>query len=257
MNIFRGAILLALAGTPVYAQNAPLHVLVSNGMKAVILELQPKAEKVAGPLIMEFGTTTRLQQKIEAGAPFDAAIMTSEAIAALAKENKIAPGTRTNLSRSGIGLAVRTGAPKPDISTPEALKKALLDAPSVSWAGDGASRPHLDKMIEQLGIAAQVKPKLLLTQGSAIAMQNVAAGKTAMVLTLISELKPVAGIEIAGPLPDQLQGYVEFAAGVSAQTPNAQAAKALISTLTGPGTGAIYTAKGMEPMGAAASAKKK
>jgi len=256
MNILRSAVLLLAAGAPIFAQNAPLHVLISNGMKAVILELQPKAEQAAGPLIMEFGTTTRLQEKAESGAPFDVAIMTSEAISTLAKENKIAAGTRTNLSRSGIGLAVRTGAPKPDISTPEALKKALLDAQSVSWAGDGASRPHLDKMIEKLGIAAQVKPKLVLTQGSAVAMQKVAAGQIGMVLTLISELKPVSGIDIAGPLPEQLQGYVEFAAGVSSQTPNAQAAKNLISMLTGHDTAPIYRAKGMEPMLATKSAKK-
>lgn len=256
MRFLRSTFLLLAAGAPIFAQNAPLHVLVSNGMKAVILQLQPKAEKATGPLIMEFGTTTGLQQKAESGAPFDVAIMTSEAISTLAKENKIAAGSRTTLSRSGIGLAVRKGAPKPDISTPDALKKALLDAQSVSWAGDGASRPHLDQMIEKLGIAAQVKPKLVLTQGSAVAMQKVAAGQIGMVLTLISELKPVAGIDIAGPLPEQLQGYVEFAAGVSSQASNAQAARNLISVLTGADTAAIYTAKGMEPVLAAKSARK-
>ena len=256
MRFLRSIVFLLAAVAPIFAQNAPLHVLVSNGMKAVILELQPKAEKTTGPLIMEFGTTTSLQKKAESGAPFDVAIMTSEAVSTLAKENKITAATRTNLSRSGIGLAVRTGAPKPDISTPDALKKALLDAKTVSWAGDGASRPHLDQMIEKLGIATQVKPKLVLTQGSSVAMQKVAAGQIGMVLTLMSELKPIAGIDIAGPLPEQLQGYVEFAAGVSSQSSNAQAARNLISVLTGPGTAPIYTAKGMEPMVVARSAKK-
>lgn len=256
MNIFRSAILVALAALQAFGQTAPLHAIVSNGMKAVILELQPKAEKAVGPLILEFGTTTRLQQKIEAGAPFDLAILTADAISNLAKENKLSAATRVNLSKSGIGVAVRAGAAKPDISTPEALKKTLLDAPSLTWAGDGASRPHLDAMLDELQIAARVKPKVVLTQGSGPAMQRVATGQTAMVLTLISELKTVPAIEVVGPLPEQLQSYVEFAAGISSQSDKAQGAKTLLGLLTGPNAAAIYRAKGMEPWAQAGKAKK-
>lgn len=248
MNILRSATLLVAAGSALFAQTTPLRVLASNGMKAVIQELEPGAGKTIGhPLAIEFGTTTGLQRKIETGTPFDVAILTSDAISNLVKSKKLAPETRADLSRTGIGLAVRVGAPKPDIGTPDALKSALLGAASITYAADGASRPHLDHMFDRLGITAQVKPKLVLTQGSGAAMQSVAQGQVAIVLTLISELKMVSGIAIVGPLPAELQSYVSFAAGASVQSSQADAARALIALLKGPSALPIYAAKGMEP----------
>lgn len=247
MILLRSAIAMLAAAFSMPAQTAPLRVIASNGMKAVILDLEPQIEKAIGRrLAIEFGTTTGLEKKIEDGAPFDVTILTADAIATLAKENKLA--AQTNLSRSGIGLAVRKGAPKPDITTAEGLKKALLAAPSITYAADGASRPHLDQMFDRLGIAAEVKPKITLTRGSGPAMQSVAEGKTAVVLTLTSELMTVPGIEIAGSLPADLQAYIYFGAGVGAQTGNAEAAKALIAILTGPAATPVYGAKGMEPV---------
>lgn len=254
MNLFRTAILTIAASASVFAQTAPLRVIASNGMKAVVLELQPQAEKATGrALSIEFGTTTGLQKKIENGAPFDVAILTSDAISNLVQENKLAAATRADLSRTGIGFAVRRGAPKPDIATPDALKKTLLAAQSITYAADGASRPHLDKMFDRLGITAQVTPKLVLTQGSAVAMQSVAEGKVAVVMTLISELMPVPGIEIVGPLPASLQNYVSFAAAASARTGDAEASRKLIATLAGPAAAPVYHAKGMEPANLAKS----
>ena len=117
MHIFRGAVpfiaAVSLFGQSASKQPAPIQVFASNGMKAVILDLQPQAERaLARPLTIVFGSTTGLMEKIKAGAPFDLAILTSDAIANLAKENKLAPATRTDLSRCGVGFAVRTGAPK-------------------------------------------------------------------------------------------------------------------------------------------------
>lgn len=250
MNIFRSVILVATAGSSLFAQTAPIHVIASNGMKAVILELQTKAEKATGhPLFIEFGTTTSLQQKIESGTPFDVAILTSDVISKLVQENKLAAATRTDLSRTGIGFAIRKGALKPDIATPEALKNTLLGAQSITYAGDGASRPHLDQMFDRLGITAQVKSKIILTQGSGAAMQSVAQGRVSIVLTLISELMTVPGIEIVGPLPADLQNYVSFAAGASAMAANAEAARTVIAMLKAADAAAVYRAKGMEPAG--------
>lgn len=249
MHIFRSAIPF-IAAVSLFGQSSPkqpIHVFASNGMKAVILDLQPQAERALGrPLTIDFGSTTGLLGKIDAGAPFDVAILTSDAIANLVKENKLAAATRAELSRCGVGFAVRTGASKPDIGTPDAIKQALLKAKSIAYAKDGASRPTVEKMFDRLGIAAELKPKLLLTTGSGPAMESVASGKTAVVLTLISELMPVRGIEIAGPLPADLQGYVSFGAAASATTPNAEAARALIAQLKAPAAAAVYKAKGME-----------
>jgi molybdate transport system substrate-binding protein len=249
MHIFRGAIPF-LAAISLFGQSAskqPIHVFASNGMKAVILDLQPQAERaLARPMTIDFGSTTGLLAKINAGAPFDVAILTSDAIANLANENKLAAATRTDLSRCGVGFAVRAGAPKPDIGTPEAMKQALLKAKSIAYAKDGASRPTVEKMFDRLGIAAELKSKLVLTTGSGPAMEAVASGQTAVVLTLISELMPVHGIDIVGPLPADLQGYVSFGAAANSKTPNAEAARALIAQLKAPAAAAVYKAKGME-----------
>jgi molybdate transport system substrate-binding protein len=246
MKIVRGVIPF-LAAVSLWAQAPPVHVLASNGMKAVILELEPQAERALGhPLAIEFGSTTGLMEKIDAGTPFDVTILTSDAIAKLAQRGQLAPGTRVELSRCGVGLAVRSGMAKPDIGSSEAMKQTLLKAKSIAYAKDGASRSIIDKMFERLGIAAELKPKLVLTQGSGPAMASVASGQTAMVLTLISELKPVHGIDIVGPLPEGLQGYINFGGAASAKASNAETARALIALLKAPATAGIYKAKGME-----------
>jgi len=251
MRLFRVTIpfiaAVSLFGQSAPAKPAPIHVFASNGMKAVILELQPQAERaLTRPLTIDFGSTTGLLAKINAGAPFDLAILTSDAIANLVKENKLAAATRTDLSRCGVGFAVRTGAPKPDIGTPDSIRQALLNAKSIAYAADGASRPTVERMFDRLGIAADLKPRLVLTTGSGPAMEAVAAGKTAVVLTLMSELMPVHGIDIVGPLPAELQGYVSFGVAANSRTPNAEAARALIAQLKAPSSAAIYKAKGKE-----------
>ncbi|HEX4137799.1 MAG TPA: substrate-binding domain-containing protein [Bryobacteraceae bacterium] len=229
------------------AQQDPVHVIASNGMKAVIEELQPRIEKSIGhPLSIEYGSTAGLMRKIDAGAGFDAVILTSDAIRQLAKEAKVNADTRVDFARCGVGLAVRSGAPKPDIGTSAAMKKTLQQAPSISYAKDGASRVYIDKMLERLGIAEEMKSKALLTQGSGPAMASVAEGKTAVVMTLISELLPVRGIDVVGPFPAGLQNYVSFGAAVGAKASQPDGAKELIVFLKSPEAAPVYKAKGME-----------
>jgi molybdate transport system substrate-binding protein len=236
------------------SQTTTVRVLASNGMKAVIEELQPKCEKAIGhPLAIEYNSTSALQGKIEAGAPFDVAIITSDAIAASTSTGKLAEQGGAVLSRSGIGFAIRAGAPKPDIGTAEALKKTLLAAKSITYAKDGASRVYLDKMFDRLGIETQVKPKLILTQGSGPAMESVASGQAAVVMTLISELLPVHGIDVVGPLPRELQSYVRFSAAIGSKTDNLDAARALIAFFRGSTAAPVYKAKGMEQVQAESS----
>ena len=161
------------------------------------------------------------------------------------KAGKLAPKP-THLARCGVGVGIRAGAPEPDIRSPEAMKRTLLKADSVTYAEDGASRPFVEEMEEQLGITSEIKAKTMLTHGSGAATANVAKGKADLVLTLASEILPVHGIELVGPLPESLQGSAVFAAGVAAHTKNAEAATAIIQFLTGPLAEPVYKAKGME-----------
>jgi len=238
---------LALLASYAAAQTTPVHVIVSNGMREVVLELKPQCERAIGhPLELEFGTTTGLKQKIDGGEPFDVAILTSEAVEDLVKSGKAA-GSPARLARSGIGVGVHAGAPKPDIGTPDALKHTLLNAKFIAYAGDGASRVFIDRMIEKMGIAAEMKPKTMLTQGSVAAGEKVASSDGGLVLTLVSEILPMHGVTLAGAFPAELQNYVSFSAAAGAHAKNPESGNKLIAFLTGPGAAPVYKAKGMEP----------
>jgi molybdate transport system substrate-binding protein len=230
------------------AQDTAVRVLVSNGMKAAMEELQPQCERAIGhPLALQFNSTASVKKKIEAGEEFDVAIVTSEAIAELIKQGKLAGGSRADLGRSELGIGIRAGAAKPDIHTPEALKRTLRDAESITYPQDGASRAYIEKMFERMGIAAVVKPRIILAQGSGPATESVAAGKAALVITLFSEIVPIHGVEILGPLPGEFHYDIRFGAAASATAKNAEAAKALITFLAGPKAAPTFKAKGLEP----------
>jgi len=151
------------------------------------------------------------------------------------------------IGRSELGVGIRAGAPKPDIRTVATFRQALRQAPSITFPQDGASRGYIEQMFERLGIAADVKAKIILAPGSGPATENVAAGKAAMVLTLFSEIVPTHGVEILGPLPGEYQLDIRFAAAASATSENAEAAKALIAFLSGPKAAPVLKAKGIEP----------
>jgi molybdate transport system substrate-binding protein len=231
------------------AQKAPLHVLASNGMKGVILDLQPQIEKAAGrALDLQFSTTTAIIQKVDAGVDFDVAILASDGLDDLIHRSKLAADSRADFARSGIGLAVKAGAPKPDISNAAALKKTLQKAPSIAYAKDGQSAPFVVEMFQKLGLTNEVKPKLLLTAGSGPAMQSVAEGKTAVVLTLMSELLTVKGIDPVGLFPPDFQHWVPFGAAVNPKSKAGADAKAMLAFLKSSAAAPVYQAKGMEPL---------
>jgi len=229
-------------------QNGALRVLVSNGMKGTMEELQPQCEKAAGrSLAIQFGSTASLKKRIETGESFDVTIITTEAIGDLIKQGKLAGASRRDVGRSELGIGIRAGAPKPDIRTPEALKKTLQETKSITYPQDGASRGSIEKMFERMGIAADVKPRIILAPGSGPATESVAAGRAAMVITLFSEIVPTHGVEILGPLPGEYQSDIRFGAATSATSGNAEAAKALIAFLSGPKAAPVLKAKGIEP----------
>ena len=241
------AMLLAvlIGTTAAHAQGHAVRVFSSNGFRAVFDELAPACERSIGHSVtVQSGTSTSLIEKVNAGEPFDVAIMTTEAMEGLAKAGKIS--ARTPLGRSGIGIGSRAGARKPDIASADALKKTLLAAKSITYAGDGASRPHIERMMTTLGIADAMTKKTILEQGSVRAAAKVASGDAELLITLVSEILPAPGVELVGPLPMQFQNYVSFAAATGVKAANGEAGKALITCLSGPSVAATLKAKGME-----------
>jgi molybdate transport system substrate-binding protein len=229
------------------AQQTALRVLASNGVKAALEELEATSERQAGRSIeMTFGTSASTKQRIEAGEAFDVAVLTSEVMDELAKAGKIVAASRKPLGRSGIGIGARAGATKVDIRSAETLKRTLVNARALTWASDGASRPHIARMLERLGIAEAVHSKTILEQGSVRAAARVASGDAEFIITLISEIMPVPGLELVGPLPKEFQNYVSFAAAIGSSTANVEAARALTVFLSSPAASPAFTTRGIE-----------
>jgi molybdate transport system substrate-binding protein len=242
-----GVVAFALLDSGISAQTAELHVMVSDGMKTVMEEMTPQIEQATGrKLAAQFNSSKNLRDKIQAGEPFDAAILTSDVLDDLIKQGKIAAPTRTEISRTGMGIGVRAGAAKPDIRTTDALKRTLLAAKSISFNPTGASASHTYDMFTRLGITDAVKPKLILDAAAGRPQMNVADGKAELVVSLIPEIKFFPGVDLVGPIPPDFQSYINFAAGVATNAGSPVAAKSLIQFLASPKMGPVLKAKGME-----------
>jgi len=249
MRLYRNSV--AILGSAVLfasasADAADLRVLASNGVKAAVEELKPELEKASGStLSIDFSTAAALRERIEKGETFDLAILTDEAMDALIKAGKISQAQRAKLARVGIGVGYRQGAPKPDVGKAASIKQALLNAKSIAYTEAGASRPGIDRMFEQLGIASQLHTKSHLTAAGA-APASVGKGESDLVLTLISEILPEPGVELAGPIPSEFQTYIGFSAAPSPKAASSPAVTSLIKFLDGPTAARIYKVKGME-----------
>jgi molybdate transport system substrate-binding protein len=232
------------------ARAAELKLLTAGAFKATVLALLPDYERTSGnKVLLENDTVGGLMKRIEAGEKFDVVVMTPETVDKLTGEGKVMSGSHTNLARVGVGVMVKTGANKPDISTVDAFKKAVLEAKSVSFidpASGGSSGIYIAKLLERLGISDQVKPKEKLKQGGNVS-DYVESGEAELGIHQISEILPHAGVTLVGPLPREIQNYTVYAAGIGAGTQNADAAKALIASLVGPSAQALFKSKGMEP----------
>jgi len=241
---FAFAALFAAAG----AQADELKVIASNGVKAALEELAPHYDAGTGNrLHIVFGVAAPLKRQIEGGEAFDLAILTSAGIADLAKEGKIDGASITPVARSGIGLGIRAGARKPDISTAEALKRTLLEAKSISWAKEGASGVAFANITDKMGIGPQVRAKAKLASNGAGVGELLVNGDAELGAILVNEIMALKGVEFVGPLPAEVQSYAAFHAGVGTASKNAAAAKSLARFLTSPDSAKVFKAKGQEP----------
>ncbi len=224
-----------------------IKLMTSNALRTVLGELAPLFGRAHGHQIAaSFDPAQRMLKRIAAGETADVAISNTSAIDQLANEGVIAAGSRRTLARYGVGLAVRAGAPKPDIGSVEAFKRALLGAKSIACTVEGASGIYFSKLIERLGIAEQVNAKAVRRPGGLIA-ELVAAGEAELAVQQVPELLAVPGIELLGAFPPELQNNSVLSAGVFADSKQPQAAQALIEFLATPGAARVFIAKGFEP----------
>jgi molybdate transport system substrate-binding protein len=245
--IVKGLAALALIGAGT-ADAAEIKMLVSNAMKTTLEELAPQFETASEhKLAITFGAASELKTAIEKGAAFDVAILTPAVIEALVTEGKLSAAGGGAIARAGFGIAARKGAPKPDIGTIEAFKHALLDAKSIAYVEAGAGSPYFKSLLDRLGIADQIKPKLRPQPTSNPAAKAVANGEAEFGITAISEILPYAGAQVVGPLPPEIQFYSVSAAAIAADTKHPEAAKAVIAFLTTPAAVAVLKAKGLNP----------
>jgi molybdate transport system substrate-binding protein len=190
------------------------------------LALKGALEAAAPGLRAEYHATQALLKSIADGAAADVVILTKEGLDQLVTQGAVLPETRLELGRSGVGMAVRAGAPKPDISSFEALKRTLLNAESVGHSKQGASGLYFAGLLEKHGLANQLKKRVIVEKGPVAA--GIAKGEIQLGAQLLCELAPVAGIDIIGPLPKEVQTYYSFSAAVMKKSKNPQAAKAFL-----------------------------
>jgi len=247
------ATMLLAAGAPRGAASAEIKVLTAGAFKQVLLALLPAFEQQTGHKVsVDNDTVGALTKRIDGGETFDLAVLTPAAVDDLARKGKFVAGSRKNLARVGVGVVVKEGAPKPDIGSVDAFKKALLAAKSVAYidpAAGGSSGIYVAGLLDKLGIAGEVKPKAKLIPGGAVA-QHIANGEAELGIHQISEILPVKGATLVGPLPAEIQNYTVYAAGLGANAKESAAAKMLLDALSGPAGAEVLKSKGMEPAGA-------
>lgn len=231
---------------PPQAHAAELHVFSSEALKGVLHALRPQFEKSTGStLAFTLGASGAIKSKVDQGAAFDVVIVTPPLLKALAASGKVDGNTQAVIARSALGASVSKGAPKPDVSTPDALKHALLNAKSVGFNGKGASRTAIEAILAKLGIADALKPKIKLLTVSA--PEAVAKHEVELALSPISLIFAAPGAQFAGALPAEDQWYITLSGAVSAASKAPSQSKALIKFLRGPSAVPVLKANGMEP----------
>ena len=246
---------LLLAGS---ANAAEVRVMISGGLTAAYKELVPEFERLTGNKVLtaygpSMGTTVNaIPIRLERGEPVDVLIMVGYALGDLVKQGKVVADSRVDLVKSPIGIAVKSGAPRPDISSADAVKRALLATKTIAYS-DSASGVYVStEMFEKLGIADAMKDKARKIPATPVG-EIVARGDAEIGFQQVSELLPVQGIDIVGQLPSELQKVTVFSAGIASVSKEPDAGKALIKFLASPAASAVIIKSGMEPIPAGAT----
>lgn len=229
------------------ANAAEIKVIAAAPMTSVFKELGPQFERDTGhKLVTKFASTPAVKREIDAGEAFDVVISITSGIDDWIKGGKIAAATRVPVAYAGVGIGVRAGAPKPDISSVEAFKLTLLNARSVGHSAEGASAANFKALLDRLGMAEEMKPKLKPMTGGTL-LSSAATGEVDLVVVSVPTIAAAPGVELVGSIPAELQTYIRFTAGVSTGAKEPEAAQTLIRFLTSPAVTVVIRAKGMEP----------
>jgi molybdate transport system substrate-binding protein len=247
-----GAVIAALLFAQIgFANAAELKVYSTIGVQGAVEQLMPRLEKASGAtLAMTWGTGAMVAKRIEAGEAADVLILPGESFDTLVKDGKIALGSSVTFASSGIAVSVKAGAPKPDISTPEALKKTLLAAKTVAYsdpAAGGASGVYFAKLLERIGIAEEMKAKTRHPPPGGNSANLLVTGEAELAVQQKPELMTVVGTEVVGLLPPELNLTTAYVAGISKDSAQGDAGKALIAYLHSSEAGATFKSKGLDP----------
>ena len=225
---------------------AEIKVLSSIATREAYLELVPQFERASGHSVSTtWSGTTAIMQRMAAGERYDLVMISSSELEELTRQGKIVAGSRADLAKSGIGIAVRAGAPRPDVSSSAALKQALLAAKTVGYTS-GPSGVYMASLIERMGIAAEVKPKHRTVPSGGTVGTIVASGDAEIGFQQVSELVHIPGIDYIGPLPSDVQCITVFSCGLQTGAPQPDAAKALVAFLTTANARAVMQKHGLE-----------
>jgi molybdate transport system substrate-binding protein len=225
-----------------------LKIFTTRAIATVLDKAGPEFERTTGHrLQVTTNIAIRMVRRIIAGEPFDLLVGSPAQIDDLIRQGRIIADTRKDLTRSGIGVLVRAGAPKPDISSTEAFKQALIDARSIVYLKEGQSGVYLDGVLERLGLADAIRPKATRPERD-IVSELVASGDIELGMVVITQILTTPGVDLVGPLPAAIQSYITFTGGVSSASRHAGAARQLLAFLTGPAVVQIIEAQGMEPV---------
>lgn len=238
---------ILLVGHADVAHAAEIRIFTTRAIATVLEKVGPEFERTTGHrLHVTTDIAIRMVRRIRDGEPFDFLVAAPGQMDALVNEGRIIPATRTDLTRSGIGVQVRAGAPRPDISSVDAFKRALLNAKSIAYLKEGQSGVYLAGLLERLGIADAIKSKVTRPDTD-IVSELVARGDVELGMVVITQILTTPGVELVGPLPPEIQSYITFTGGVSTASREPDAAKALIQFLTGPTALPVIRAQGMQP----------
>jgi len=250
-SVARVAVLVLLTAVAVHADG--ITVMSSGAMSAALRELMPAFERASGSTLTVVsggsvaGAADSIPDRLQRGERADVVIMAAAGIDDLAKAGHLVAGSRVDLARSSIGLAVRAGAPKPDIGSVDALRRALLAAKSVAYSASVSGVYISTELFQRLGIAAEMRSKSRKVDGEPVGAV-VARGETELGFQQISELRPVPGVEVVGPLPADVQRVTVFSAAAGARSANPAGGRALITFLSSPAAAAAIAKSGMDPI---------
>jgi molybdate transport system substrate-binding protein len=241
--------LMALGALAEQGGAADIRVLTAGAMRGVLAELLPPFEKDTGHKVsLDNATAGALAKRIEDGEAFDVAIIPPKVVEGLIEKGRILPDGRIDVAKVGIGVAVKEGAPLPNIETVDAFKRTLLAARFVAYIdprAGGSSGLYFDALLDRLGIGGEVRPKAKLKQGGYVA-ELVASGEAEVAVHQMSEIVPVKGVVLVGPLPPEIQSFTVYSAAIGAAAKEPKAGRLLIDRIAGPAAAPVLKAKGMD-----------